>query len=401
MEEGQVAAPLLGSSPIFSKKNLLKMGELSGVDKISVLASEETPPQFSLGSRKMSVRGLVHEREEEEDVPTLSRRFSMWGSRKSERADDDKKTENEEGGGESGKLGFLRKMSSVVMGGNSGKANDDDKSSTHGGHSSHHGGHSSHHGDSKKGGRFGWFGFGHSVREEDSDVSSIPGVAFLPGIEEKRGELDVRKFRRMKKRGLGEEFWKQRQDKWKDLPLPDLMPSIVSFDANDANAQLDEDPIVQQVEKFLLNGHSEAATRDLLLRLLIQEEIKARDAHKYSLVTLSGVRKVPPPKPHEPPIANMVIAEAMAVAGSMILDMDDKPNVSRISVGDSVSATSCIPDATTVVAVNTVAGTVTISATATASRVLMIKFITPMKAHPINYNKSSTSNGTTSEPPEI
>jgi hypothetical protein len=97
----------------------------------------------------------------------------------------------------------------------------------------------------------------------------------------------------------------------------------------------------------------------------------------------------------------MVIAEAMAVAGSLILDMDDKPTVSRISVGDSVSATSCIPDATTVVAVNTVAGTVTISATATASRVLMIKFITPMKAHPINYNKSSTSNGTTSEPPEI
>ena len=380
MDEATLAATLLGTSPKhLSKKNLLQMGELNGSEKISTLTRADSVSPVAGGAHTPL-----------QTVPAPSRRYSMW-SRKTDRAEDDNKTENDEGG--SGKLGFLSRMSSTVMGGNSGKVHHDDDS-THGGHSSY--------GDSrKKGGRFGWFGFGHSVREEDSDVSSIPGVASLPGIEVKRGEIEVRKLRRYKRRGLGEEFWKQRQERWKDLPLPDLLPSIVNEDDKRANAHLEEDPIVRKVQNFLENGHTESAARDFLLRLLIQEDIKATDAHKYSLVTLSGVRKVPPAKPQAPPVSNMVIAEAMAVAGSTVLDMDDKHNVSRISVGDCVSATICFPEGTTVVAVNTVTGTVTLSTAATTSRVLKIKFITPMKAHPIN-NNAFTSNGTTSAPqPEI
>jgi len=217
-----------------------------------------------------------------------SHKFSMFMSRRG--FDDDKKSETGTLDGSSNRFSF-RKISMFTS---SKSIHDhDDKSSTNGGHSS-----KSHHinkGKSKSG--WGWFG-GVQEEEEDGDRSSVPTVDNLHSIREKRGEIEVRKLHRMKKRGQGDEFWRKRGEAVAGLPLPDLEPTTADY--GDSGPQVC-DPITARIDAWLLTGHAPQEAPALYANLTIQETIKARDAPKYSIVALDGTKKVPPKKPIELP----------------------------------------------------------------------------------------------------
>jgi hypothetical protein len=193
--------------------------------------------------------------------------------------------------------------------------------------------------------RFG-LSFRLSIKEEEDDAaSSVPSLSGKKSIEEKRSEIEVRRLLRLKKRGLfmGSKFWSEREQSYANIPLPELAtPSsprpedVVSTLANrlhidpfalegdaadddeakekrrmdkaEARRQLLEsieqlpDPQIRRVMMFRHSGHhSEDEINAFELSLVVQEDIKAKEKDKRTLVTLAGDRHIPPPKPTSPP----------------------------------------------------------------------------------------------------
>lgn len=218
--------------------------------------------------------------------------------------------------------------------------------------------------------------FGHSAKTiEEDDRSSVPSLDGKETIAEKRGELEIRKFHRIKRKENGDSFWKERSKKFENLPLPDLKASTAiqervttvsnlspSLNSNDAKAPLSSisslyiDPfplservetprrdsmgavttaqsskgsearegssrqsdtladasppiaqeavdsfVIRRLEEFRNAGHSDAEVADLKLQLLVQGSIRKTNRTKYTFVTASGEKKVPPKRPLEPP----------------------------------------------------------------------------------------------------
>jgi len=193
--------------------------------------------------------------------------------------------------------------------------------------------------------RFG-LSFRFSIKEEEDDAaSSVPSLSGKKSIEEKRSEIEVRKLLRLKKRGLfmGSKFWTEREQSFANIPLPELAtpssprpedlvstlasrlhidPFALEGDAADdeeakekrraekaeARRQLLEsieqlpDPHSRRVLMFRHSGHhSEEEIKAFELSLVVQEDIKAKEKDKRTLVTVAGERHIPPPKPSSPP----------------------------------------------------------------------------------------------------
>ena len=273
-----------GSPKVLSAKNLRSLGDDSsrrtsrfGLDATSGKHDDE---------KSVSAASAIG--------PGASRRFSMFGGGSRKEGDNKSELGTDDGG-------HSRKFGSLWLGGGSKKV-DDDKSSTHGG------GHSVKSSKISRGFSFSAF-FSKVEEESDDDRSSVPSVSELPSIDEKRGKIEVRKLARMKTRGLGEDFWRQRERSFEHLPLPDL-PAVRGGgtgqddddDDDDGKNGPSDDPIIRRIDEFIRSGRSPGEIADLKLRLLVHEEIKRRDAPKYCIVSIiDGVKRVPYSRPSAPP----------------------------------------------------------------------------------------------------
>ena len=191
-----------------------------------------------------------------------------------------------------------------------------------------------------------WFGFGVSIEEEEEeedDLSTLPDVGTCQTIEEKFRAVEVARLRTLKRRGQMSQFWEERARKFEQLPLPakavqsQVVLDRIAMAKERERKLLDETPIDpyarevsqapvhgsnttaekkriefdpstelgRRLNQFRLAGHSDKETRDLLLVLTVQEDVRKRDAANFSVQTVSGIKKRPIGAPKFSPTASL------------------------------------------------------------------------------------------------